>query len=94
VLSGGTAGARHFGVFAGTSDTGGDPFIAFYETGYKVGIDRVNSRRFDVQQPFYRESDPNCCPTAFDVTPYRWNGETFKPGESRRNKKPQKRFTR
>jgi hypothetical protein len=94
VLSGGTAGATHFGVFSGNSDTGGDPFIAYYDSGYKLGIDRVNSRRFDVQQPFYRKSDPNCCPTAFDVTPYRWTGETFKAGESKRNKKPQKRFTR
>jgi hypothetical protein len=92
VLSGGTAGATHFGVFTGRRDTAGDSTIAYYDSGYKLGVDRVSSRRFDVQQPFYRRDDPNCCPSAFDVTPYRWNGTTFKAGKARRNKKPQQRF--
>jgi hypothetical protein len=89
VLSGGTAGATHFGVFTGRSDTAGDSTIAYYDSGYKVGVDRVNSRRFDVQQPFYRRDDPNCCPSAFDVTPYRWKSTKFKPGKSKRFKSPQ-----
>lgn len=93
VLSGGTAGATHFGVFTGPSETSGDSSLILYKPGYKVGVDRVNSRRFDVQQPFYRKSDANCCPSAFDVTPYRWTGSGFKAGKATRHKKPGKRFT-
>ena len=85
VNSGGTAGATHFGVLS-------RGHLVLYEDGYKVGVDIVGSRRFDVQQPFYRRDDPNCCPSAFDVTPYRWNGTKFKAGKSRRHRKPQPRF--
>ncbi|MEA2126175.1 MAG: hypothetical protein QOI80_2957, partial [Solirubrobacteraceae bacterium] len=58
-LSGGTAGATHFGVLTGASATSGDSALVYYDSGYKLGIDRVNSRRFDVQQPFYKETDAN-----------------------------------
>jgi hypothetical protein len=91
-LSGGTAGATHFGVYTGRSSTSGDPFFAIYRRGYKVGVDPVDSQRFDVQQPHYKDGDPNCCPSAFDVTPYRWNGSAFKAGKSTRHKTPAKRF--
>lgn len=87
VLSGGTAGTTHFGVLRSTGD------LILYESGYKVGVARVNDHRFAVQQPYYKADDANCCPSAFDITPYRWNGATFKAGKSRRNQKPQKRFS-
>jgi hypothetical protein len=82
VNSGGTAGATHFGVL-----TRGH--LVLYEDGYKVSVDRVNDHRFDVQQPYYRRDDPNCCPSAFDVTPYRWTGAKFEAGHSKRHKRPQ-----
>lgn len=88
VLSGGTAGPIRFGVIRGGSEV----TISFERTGYKVTVDRVNDHRFDVQQPFYAADDPNCCPTAFDVIPFRWDGGTFKRGRSTRFKHFQKRF--
>jgi hypothetical protein len=85
VNSGGTAGPTHFGVLTRKQ-------LALYEDGYKVSVDRVNGHRFDVQQPFNRRDDANCCPSAFDVTPYRWKGSAFKAGRSHRHKRPQQRF--
>lgn len=88
VLSGGTAGPTRFGVIRG-----GDRVRIVREwEGYKVTIDRVGRRRFDVQQPFYDSDDANCCPSAFDVFPYRWNGTKFKRGKAKRYKHFQKRF--
>jgi hypothetical protein len=92
VLSGGTAGATHFGVLTGASTTAGDRKLVLYEDGYKVGVARVNSRRFDVEQPVYRKHDANCCPSAFDVTPYRWDGSKFNAGQAARHKHAGKRF--
>ncbi len=88
VLSGGTAGPVRFGVIRGGSKVA----ITFERSGYKVTIDRVNDHRFDVQQPYYASDDPNCCPSAFDVFPYRWNGATFTRGRPTRFKHFQKRF--
>ncbi len=88
VLSGGTAGPVRFGVIRGGSEVS----ITMERTGYKVTIDRVNDHRFDVQQPFYAADDPNCCPSAFDVIPFRWNGQTFRRGRPTRYQHFQKRF--
>jgi hypothetical protein len=86
LLSGGTAGPIRFGVIGRTEG------ILLYEEGYPVTVDRVNPTRFDVQQPFYKKSDANCCPSAFDVTPYRFRNGAFKAGKSRRYKHFQERF--
>ena len=61
-------------------------------TAGKLTIDRVSNQRFDVQQPYYASDDANCCPSAFDVFPYRFNGTTFKRGTSKRYKHFQKHF--
>jgi hypothetical protein len=76
VLSGGTAGAVRFGVIRG-----GAGKLLLYRKGYKLGIDRVSRRQFDVQQPVYGEDDPNCCPSSFAVTEYLWGGGRFRAGE-------------
>lgn len=88
VLSGGTAGPTRVGVIRGGSEVA----VLREWTGYKLTIDLVNARRFDVQQPYYDSDDPNCCPSAFDVVPYRWTGTRFKRGGSTRHKTFQKRF--
>lgn len=80
VLSGGTAGATHFGVFSRAK-------LELYEAGYKVQVRRDSSRRFTLEQPFYKADDPNCCPSAFDYTPYTWSGKGFKAGRSERSKR-------
>ena len=89
VRSGGTAGPVRFGVIRGGSEVS---ILREWKDAYKVTIDRVNDHRFDVQQPYYAADDPNCCPSAFDVTPYRWNGTAFRHGRSMRYKHFQKRF--
>ena len=86
VLSGGTAGAVRFGVIRRGIG------LVLYEDGYKVGVDRVGRRRFDVQQPIYRKADPNCCPSAFRVTPYRYKRGRFVAGDSTRSDEPDPRF--
>jgi hypothetical protein len=92
IASGGTAGATHFGVLTGASDTSGDRQLVLYKPGYKVGVARVNSTRFDVEQPVYKSNDANCCPSSFAVTPYRWDGSAFKAGKAKRQKHAGKRF--
>ena len=79
VLSGGTAGATHFGVFSRAH-------LVLYEEGYKVQVHRDSASRFTLEQPFYGKNDPNCCPSAFDYTPYKWVGKHFKAGHSERSK--------
>ncbi len=86
VLSGGTAGATHFGVLRSTGK------LVLFEPGYKVGVARVNDHRFAVQQPFYKRHDANCCPSSFRITPYRWTGSKFKAGRVRKTKRAQVRF--
>ena len=92
VNSGGTAGPTQFGVLRGASETAGDLELVLLKDGYKVTVDRVSKRRFDVQQPIYKSNDANCCPSAYRITPFLWNGERFKAGKSDRNKKPRQRF--
>ncbi len=77
VDSGGTARATQFGVFSGRA-------LVLLEDGYSVRVKRDSARRFRLQQPYYAKRDPNCCPSAFDVTPYRWSRTRFEPGRSKR----------
>src|SRR4051794_2048804 len=69
VYSGGTAGDIAFGVITGPGGV-----LELYKRGYKVGVDPTSHTSFDVQQPIYRRSDPNCCPSKFAITSYTWNG--------------------
>jgi hypothetical protein len=88
LLSGGTAGTTKFGVIAG----GGSPSLLLFKDGYKVSVDRVNHIRFDVQQPIYKASDPNCCPSSVTFFRYQWNGSKFKRSRGDTYKKPKQRF--
>jgi hypothetical protein len=87
VYSGGTAGDIAFGVITGPGGV-----LAHYGKGYKVGVDPTSDTSFDVQQPIYRRTDPNCCPSKFAVTPYRWNGKKFKAGQATKSKESDPRF--
>jgi hypothetical protein len=90
---GGTAGATRFGVLRGNADgTLGKRILN--KQGYKIGIARHNSKSFDVMQPHYRATDPNCCPSSFRQTRYTWNGKTFKAGKAKKLKKAPARFYR
>src|SRR5690242_744826 len=55
IASGGTAGDIRFGVIDGAG--GG---VLLYKDAYQVGIARHNDRSFDVLQPHFGRSDPNC----------------------------------
>jgi hypothetical protein len=93
IASGGTAGDTHFGVLRGNAD-GSPGALALYRQGYNLGIARHNRRSFDVIQPHYRSTDPNCCPSSFRVRRYTWTGERFKRGPARKLKKAPRRFYR
>ena len=89
VSSGGTAGDTHFGVLEGSGD-GGE--IVLYKASYKVGVARHDRTSFDVLQPHYGSSDPNCCPSSFRQTRYTWTGTKFKASKAKKLKTAPKRF--
>ena len=89
VASGGTAGDTHFGVIEGSGD-GGE--LVLYKEGYKLGIYRRDKRSFQILQPYYRASDPNCCPSSFRQTTYTWKGAKFKAGTAKKLAKAPARF--
>ena len=60
--------------------------------GYKVSIDVVSDRRFDVQQPIYKRNDANCCPSAVTFTKYLWVGQNFDARKGPRYAKAKQRF--
>jgi hypothetical protein len=86
--SGGTAGNTRFGVVRG----GDTPKVVKAAEGYKVGVARRSRRSFEVLQPVYRAEDPNCCPSSFAVTRYRWNGKRFRAAGTRQLDHAPKRF--
>jgi hypothetical protein len=93
LASGGTAGDTRFGVLQGNADgTLGKRILN--RSGYKIGIARHNRRSFDVMQPHYRATDPNCCPSSFRQTRYTWNGSRFKAGKAKKLKRAPARFYR
>jgi hypothetical protein len=92
IASGGTAGDTHFGVIQAGADGAGE--VVLYKSGYKLGVARRNSRSFDVLQPHYRASDPNCCPSSFRQTRYSWTGTRFKRGATKKLKTAPARFYR
>jgi hypothetical protein len=65
-----------------------------YRSGYKVGVARHDSRSFDVIQPHYGPSDPNCCPSYFEVRRYTWTGSRFHAGKARKLANAPARFYR
>lgn len=88
LASGGTAGNTRFGVVAG----GDTPRVVKLAKGYGIGVARRSRRTFEVLQPYYAADDQNCCPSAFDVTRYRWTGTRFKAAGTRRLDHAPKRF--
>lgn len=94
VASGGTAGDTRFGVIHGRAD-GSPGALLLYRHGYDIGIARRSSRAFEVLQPIYRVGDANCCPSAFRLQRYRWNGSRFKTvGRAKRLRHAPRRFYR
>jgi hypothetical protein len=93
VASGGTAGNTRFGVIEGRED-GSAGALVLYKHGYKVGVARRNRRSFEVLQPHYAEHDPNCCPSSFRLTRYRWFGNGFSHGKATKLKRAPRRFYR
>ena len=92
VASGGTAGDTHFGVIEGGADGAGE--VALYKSAYKVGVARHDSRSFDVLQPVYGASDPNCCPSSYRQTRFTWTGSRFKAGKAKKLRSAPARFYR
>jgi hypothetical protein len=76
LYSGGTAGVIGFMVYGQ-----GEPRPRFVtsQSGYKLGL-RVGDGQLVVDQPYYFDGDPNCCPTALNRTPYRLVGDRLVGG--------------
>ena len=45
-------------------------------------------------QPYYRATDPNCCPSSFRQTRYTWTGTRFKTKKLKTVKQAPARFYR
>ncbi|NUT57029.1 MAG: hypothetical protein HOQ03_13775 [Thermoleophilia bacterium] len=93
VTSGGTAGNTRFGVIEGREDASPGALV-LYKRGYKVGLARRDRRSFEVLQPHYAAADPNCCPSSFRLTRYRWFGNGFSAGKAKKLKNAPRRFYR
>lgn len=93
VASGGTAGNTRFGVIEGRAD-GSSGALVLYKRGYKVGLARRDRRSFEVLQPHYAAADPNCCPSSFRLTRYRWFGNGFSAGKAKKLVDAPRRFYR
>ena len=93
VASGGTAGNTRFGVIEGRED-GSPGALVLYKRGYKVGLARRDRRSFEVLQPHYAAADPNCCPSSFRLTRYRWFGNGFSAGKAKKLVDAPRRFYR
>ena len=93
VASGGTAGNTRFGVIEGRAD-GSPGALVLYKRGYKVGLARRDRRSFEVLQPHYAAADPNCCPSSFRLTRYRWFGNGFSAGKAKKLVDAPRRFYR
>ena len=93
VASGGTAGNTRFGVIEGRED-GSAGGLVLYKRGYKVGLARRDRRSFEVLQPHYAAADPNCCPSSFRLTRYRWFGNGFSAGKAKKLEDAPRRFYR
>jgi hypothetical protein len=76
LYSGGTAGVVGFMVYRQAEPR---PRLVSSQTGYKTGM-RIEAGRLIVDQPYYFEGDPNCCPTALNRIPYHLVGDTLVGG--------------
>jgi len=93
VASGGTAGDTHFGVLLGRED-GSNGRLALYRPGYNIGVSVRSRHTFEVIQPHYGAHDPNCCPSSFRLTRYRWFGNGFSAGKAKKLEHAPRRFYR
>ena len=76
LFSGGTAGVIGFMVFRQADPR---PRLVTGQAGYKLGM-RIDGGQLIVDQPYYFDGDPNCCPSALNRTPYRLVGNTLVGG--------------
>lgn len=74
IPSGGTGGAFKTLVFAIQK---GDVVLLDIIDGYKMNPSINKDMELVIQTPHYEEGDANCCPTAFDITTYHWDGFDF-----------------
>ena len=82
-----TADGRKDAVFTVASGgTAGDTRFGVLSRGRLV--------LFDVIQPHYRATDPNCCPSSFRIRRYTWTASRFTAGHARNAKTAPRRFYR
>jgi hypothetical protein len=85
INSGGSSGTLGWGIVAGVSG-GGAKLSRFFKNDLSPGMKR-SGRSILVSSPIYGPNDPNCCPRAFLIRTFRWNGHTFARVRTQRVKK-------
>ena len=85
INSGGSSGTLGWGIVRGLRG-GGAKLAKFEDMDLSPGLKRVK-RNLLVSNPIYGPNDPNCCPSAFSIRTYRWNGHRFVRVRTQRVKK-------
>lgn len=83
--SGGTAGTIGFLVYEPTAS---GPRIAAAKTGQKLDA-QIQEGQLVVQESIYAGWEPNCCPSSFQITRYRLQGETLASVGTERQPQPE-----
>ena len=90
VASGGTAGNTNWGlIVARQGGTAGR--LGAWRNGYKLAL-AVTGGDAEILQPVYGASDPNCCPSSFRISRFRWADQRFKLRSTRRTATAPARF--
>lgn len=71
------AGAYWWGHYYVFAYRNGAPVQVFHENPYQADGIRVVGKSLVMSAPFWGEGDPNCCPSATEVTIYQWRGSGF-----------------
>ena len=82
VNSGGSSGTIGWGIVQGLPNSGAK-LAKLDKNSLYVGM-RRSKNDVQVSAPIYGPNDPACCPKAFNIDTWHWNGHRFKHTHSRR----------
>jgi hypothetical protein len=83
INSGGSSGTLGWGIVQGLPNSG-LKLAKFDKNSLSNALKRSGPRDLLVSSPIYGPNDPNCCPSAFNIDTWHWNGHRFKRTHTRR----------